>query len=345
MLSSTGLVLLFRLNIYYGIHQLAWTAIGLAAVILMISIRNYQFIFIYKYYFIAVGIISLLLPLIFGVEIGGARSWLNLGHFYLQPSEFVKILLIVFGAAYFAEKGELNQKNKIQSNNIDDMLFLGGWLLFPGLLVLQKDLGMAVIYFAVIGALFYIVTGKWTYIAGETVLFLLAGIISYIFFPRVSTRVEIWLNPFQANLIKDSSYQIIQSLSAISNGGLFGSGLGAGSPGSIPAVHTDFIYAAICEEMGLAGGAGVVFLYMILFYRGFSIALNSKDRFFTILAAGITAAWGIQAIVILAGVIKILPLTGVTLPFISYGGSSLVANFLLIGILMNISHRTGDFCE
>jgi len=168
-------------------------------------------------------------------------------------------------------------------------------------------------------------------------LFLTGASASYFLFDHVRSRVEIWLNPWP--LIDTTGYQVIQSIFAIGSGGVTGAGLGQGFPNLIPAVHTDFIFAAICEEMGLAGGVGVIILFMIFVYRGIKIALKTKDDFASLAAAGLTALLGLQAFIILAGVTKMLPLTGVTLPYMSYGGSSLVANFILLGLLLNISHE------
>lgn len=177
-------------------------------------------------------------------------------------------------------------------------------------------------------------------------MFGLGAVLSYNFFTHVRGRVEVWLNPWQSHLVEGSGYQVIQSLFAIRAGGMVGTGLDIGYPGFIPAVHTDFIFAAICEEMGLLGGAGVLLLFLTLVYRGCMIALKTKDDFSALAAIGLTALLALQVFIIVAGVTKMLPLTGIALPFISYGGSSLVANFILLGLLLNLSHgakeRLGD---
>jgi len=350
VLTATGISFLFRLNVAYGLRQLAWLLAGVGALLLVTTLhKNCHLLAKYKFLFAATGALALVLPIFFGVEVGGARSWLDFKVFYLQPSEFVKLLFVLFFSAYFAEDRTLLVPD---SEEMSDRLMsvvrhwgplLGMWVISLVLLVFQKDLGMALIYFATFLALVYVATGRAFYMALGLILFFLGGIIAYLMFDHVHTRVEIWLNPWQESLVTGASYQVIQSLLAINAGGIIGSGLGAGYPGFIPAVHTDFIFAAICEEMGLLGGTGIILLYMILVFRGFAIALKARDDFSTLLAAGLTILLGLQVFIIIAGVIKLLPLTGITLPFISYGGSSLVANFLLVGLLMNISHHSGDF--
>ncbi|MGB9825546.1 MAG: FtsW/RodA/SpoVE family cell cycle protein, partial [Desulfofundulus sp.] len=206
------------------------------------------------------------------------------------------------------------------------------------LLIFQKDLGAALIYFSTFLAMVYASTGRVAYICLGGALFLAGAAGSYALFEHVRLRVEVWLNPWR--YVETAGYQVVQSLFALAAGGLTGSGLGGGLPLFIPAVHTDFIFAAITEEMGLAGGLGVLMIYMLFVYRGFLIALASPDDFACLLATGLTALMGLQAFIIMAGVTKLLPLTGVTLPFLSYGGSSLVANFIILGLLLNISHET-----
>jgi len=212
---------------------------------------------------------------------------------------------------------------------------LGMWLTALLVLVFQKDLGTALIYFGTFLAMVYVATARWLYIMLGAGMFLAGAAAAYFLVDHVHTRVAIWLNPWAT--AQDSGYQIIQSLYAINNGGIFGTGLGAGFPGFIPAVHTDFIFAAICEETGLLGGIAIIVLYMLLVYRGFKIALVARDEYAGLMAAGFTSILGLQVFIIIAGVTKLLPMTGITLPFISYGGSSMVANFILAGMLLNIS--------
>ena len=348
-LAGTGMVFLFRLEPAYGYRQLAWVIISLAALFVTTAFgHRYRLLSDYKYLFAVAGIAALLLPIFFGIELGGAKSWLDLGMFHLQPSEFVKLLLVLFLGSYLVENRmpRIKQKGGGKSPTVGGRQYilpgiqewgplLGMWLTALLVLIFQRDLGTALIYFGTFLAMVYVATSRWTYIVSGGILFLAGAAAAFFKVSHVHTRVDIWINPWATP--EGAGYQIIQSLYAIVAGGIFGSGLGAGFPGYIPAVHTDFIYAAICEETGLLGGVGVLILYMILVYRGFKIALSSRDDYSSLMAAGFTSLLGLQVFIIIAGVTKLLPMTGITLPFISYGGSSLVANFILAGMLLNIS--------
>lgn len=344
VLSSTGLVFLFRLNPAYGMRQFAWILIGLGALLLTSRLLiDFRFLGDYKYIYALGGLIALILPIFFGVEQGGAKSWLDFGLFHFQPSEFVKILVVLFLASYLVENRALLTAGTRSL----------GWLSIPGpqewvplaamwgvsllLLVFQRDLGTALIYFGAFLAMVYAATSRVLYVLFGLGLFIAGAAASYHLFGHVRSRVEIWLNPWP--FIDTSGYQIIQSLFAIGSGGILGTGLGQGYPGFIPLAHTDLIFSAICEEMGLLGGTAVILLFMIYVYRGIKIALNTKDEFAALAASGFTALFGLQAFIIISGVTGLLPLTGVTLPYMSYGGSSLVANFILLGLLLNISHE------
>ena len=340
LIISTGVIFLFRLNPGYGYRQLSWVVIGLAVLwITTTLLRRYREIAEYKYLVALAGIIALLLPIFFGIELGGAKSWLDLGFFHFQPSEFVKLLLVFFLASYLMENRMIRQTGEQRVYNISGVgqwgPLLGMWLTALLVLVFQKDLGTALIYFGTFLAMVYMATSRLLYILLGALMFFAGAAVAYMQVEHVHTRVAIWLDPWLTP--QTSGYQIIQSLFAIDNGGIWGAGLGAGFPGFIPAVHTDFLFAAICEEAGLLGGVGIMVLYMLLIYRGFKIALAARDEYSSLLAAGFTAILGLQVLIIVAGVTKLLPMTGITLPFISYGGSSMVANFILIGMLLNIS--------
>lgn len=344
VLSSTGLVFLFRLNPAYGMRQIAWLVIGLGAMVLTSRLLlDFRFLSDYKYLYALAGLVALILPIFFGKEQGGAKSWLDFGFFQFQPSEFVKILVVLFLASFLAEN------RSVLTAGTRSL----GWLSFPGpqewgplavmwgisllLLIFQRDLGAALIYFGTFLAMIYVATSRVFYALFGLGLFVAGAAASFYFFDHVRARVEIWLNPWQ--YIETTGYQVVQSLFAIGSGGVLGAGLGQGYPEFIPAVHTDFIFSAICEELGLMGGAGIILLFMIFVFRGVKVAMNTKDDFAALAASGLTALLGLQAFIIMAGVTKLLPLTGVTLPFMSYGGSSLVANFILLGLLLNISHE------
>lgn len=343
-LSTTGLVFLFRLNPAYGIRQFIWLLAGLAALVLTSRILvDFRFLSDYKYVYALAGLAALFLPIFFGKEQGGAKSWLDFGLFQLQPSEFVKILVVLFLASFLAENRSVLTAGTRSF----------GWLTLPGprewgpltvmwgvsllLLVFQRDLGTALIYFGTFLAMVYTATNRIFYVLSGLGLFVAGAAASFCLFDHVRSRVEIWFNPWP--YAETTGYQVLQSLFAIGSGGLTGAGLGQGYPQFIPAVHTDLIFSAICEEMGLMGGVGVIVLFMVFVYRGIKIALKSRDEFAALAASGFTALLGLQAFVIIAGVTRLLPLTGITLPYMSYGGSSLVANYILLGLLLNISHE------
>ncbi len=346
----TGLVFLWRLEPVYGFRQFAWLSAGAAVLVFTTSFKSrLNFLGDYKYLYAAAGSVLLLLPVFFGKEQGGARSWLDFGLFSVQPSEFVKILVVLFLASYLVE----NRAVLVAGTKSIGPLALPSirewgplavmWGISLLILVFQKDLGTALVYFCTFLAMVYAATARIFYVVAGFFLFLAGAFGSYILFGHVRERVQVWLDPWP--YADSAGYQVVQSLFAIGSGGLTGTGLGQGCPYFIPAVHTDTIFSAICEELGLCGAIFLVALFMILVYRGMRIALLARDEFSSLVAAGITVLLGLQAFIILAGVTKLLPLTGITLPFVSYGGSSLVANFILVGLLLNISHEAEEFNE
>ena len=347
MLTGTGLIFLWRLSAVYAIKQVAWLAVGLLAMLVVTRLLKGRTAFFteYKYVYAVAGVVGLLLPIFVGVELGGNRSWLDLGFFHLQPSEFVKLLLVIFLAAFLEENRRLLTSDQIKITGVvvpqrqEWGPLLAMWGVSLLLLVFQKDLGTALVYFSTFLVMVYAATARLTYIAMGISLFGLGALVSYNLFAHVQGRVNVWLNPWQEHLVEGSGYQVIQSLFAIRAGGMVGTGLDTGYPTFIPAVHTDFIYAAICEELGLLGGIGVLLLFMVMVYRGCLVALSTRDDFSTLAAIGLTSLLALQVFIIVAGVTKLMPLTGIALPFISYGGSSLVANFILLGLLLNFSHR------
>jgi cell division protein FtsW len=210
-----------------------------------------------------------------------------------------------------------------------------------GLVVLQRDLGAALLLFGLFLAMVFVATGRLTYVLGSLMLFVLGADLLYRLFSVVTVRVETWLDPWAT--ASTTGYQLVQGLTALAAGGVFGSGLTYGYPEYVPAVHTDFMIAAIGEELGLVGTLGVIGLYVVLVHRGLRVAMLTRDSFAALLAAGLTSVIGIQALVILGGTLKLIPLTGVTLPLLSYGGSSVLANFVLLGLLLAISAEARRF--
>ncbi|MDR5659727.1 FtsW/RodA/SpoVE family cell cycle protein [Serpentinicella sp. ANB-PHB4] len=329
LLSSIGITMIYRLNPSTGLRQILWYVFGVIlfflSYVIFIKIRNWES---YVYLYIAGGLLLFLLTFTLGTTVKGATNWIRIGNFTFQPAEIIKIIYVFFIAAYFTYPKKL--KNVY--------IFTGIAYLHILLLFFQRDLGMAMLFYGIFLSVFYVFSKDQ-----KLLLLNIAGafaivIVGYYTMNHVQIRFEAWINPWEN--IASRGYQITQSLFAIAEGGFFGTGLGMGRPDFIPEVHTDFIFSAICEEMGLFGGIGVVLLYFILVYRGFKIVLHTEDKFKRIVALGITLTYSYQTFIIIGGVIKLIPLTGITLPFVSYGGSSLVTAFIAFGILQGISKNT-----
>jgi len=343
-LVSLGTIMIYRLKPGLVWLQLLWVGIGILALtftLILFGKKNYRFLENYKYICALIGIILLLSPVFFGKEIGGAKLWLRIGPISFQPAEIAKLFIIIFLAAYLKDKSELlsTATRKLRGISIPDPKHFGPLLVMWGIslaiLVLEKDLGTSLLFFGVFLAMLYVATGRGAYVVAGTTLFIFGATACYKVFPHVQTRINIWLNPWSD--IAGKGYQIVQSLFAIASGGLSGSGLSLGYPFHIPAVHTDFIFSAICEELGFLGGVAVILTYLLIVYRGLKIGLRTDDKFGKLLAVGLTSVFAIQSWVIMAGVTKLIPLTGITLPFMSYGGSSILSNFILLGFLLSIS--------
>ncbi|HDZ86514.1 MAG TPA: FtsW/RodA/SpoVE family cell cycle protein [Actinobacteria bacterium] len=343
-LSGLGLMLIFRLDNDKAALQLLWIGMGLAAFIFTLLIyHNYSKIKQYKYVSGLAGIILMLSPIFFGITRGGSKLWLDFGFFKFQPAELAKILLVLFFAGYLEEKKELlsSSAKKVKAFFIPRMKHLGPLVLFWAIsllvLVFERDLGSSLLFFGLFITMLYIATGRATYLMIGSVLFVLGALGTYYVFDHAASRIDMWLNPWADP--RASGYQMIQSLFAIGNGGMAGTGLGLGYPGLIPAVETDFIFAAVAEELGLFGAISIIIVYILVIYQGVKIALKAPDDFSKLLAIGLTTIFGLQSFLIVGGVTKLVPLTGVTLPFMSYGGSSVLANFILFALLLVISNR------
>ncbi len=349
VLASLGLIFLYRIEPSFGLRQSIWVLLGLATIwSLHIFLRNYKRLTDYKYLFMAFGIIFLFLTILLGTETGGARSWLGLGSFCFQPSEAVKILMVIFLAGYLDENREILTRGtrKIGPFLVPDWPYLGPLLAACGLslllLVFQRDLGMALLFFATFLLMVYIATNRFSYLLTGAALFIGGASLCYFLFPHVEARIAVYLNPWQ--YAEDRGYQIIQSLFALGGGGLVGWGLGSGFPELIPAVHTDFIFSLIGEELGLAGALSILLLYLFLIWRGLRVALKAPEGFGCLLVSGFSSLLALQTLIILGGVVNLIPLTGIPLPFLSYGGSSLISNCFLTGTLMKVSEevKTGQ---
>src|SRR5215211_1300392 len=299
----------------------------------------------YQYTLLIICIGLLLATFFFGTPIYGARLWISVGPIQIQPSEVIKIGLVLFLAAYLDERRELMGSNwRLGPFNLPPIPYLLPMLMMWGtslaVLVVENDLGSALLLFGVFLVMVYVGTGRSIYVLAAMVTFAIACWISLALFDRIGIRVQNWLDPWRDPL--DTGYQQIQSDYAIANGGALGVGIGNGQPSLIPAVETDFIFSALAEENGLLGTLAVLTLYAVLVFRGFTIGLRQASGYLRMVAIGLSASLGIQAAVILGGVLRLIPLTGITLPFVSYGGSSMLTNFLMIGLLANISASPAD---
>lgn len=344
-LASIGLTLILRLRPELFVTQSMWLTAGLVAFVITVGIfHRPETVAQYKYLCGVTGVALLVITIIFGVDIGGNKNWIILGPVRFQPAEFAKLLIIIFLAAYLSERRQLLTYATRQYGllTLPHPRFiaplLAVWALTMGMLIVQRDLGSALLYFGTTVIMAYMASGRWSYVALALGWFFAGASLCYVLFPHVQVRIDIWLNPWADPAGR--SYQIVQSLFALGSGGLLGSGLTFGYPNLIPEVHTDFIFAAIGEELGLAGTAAVIIAYMLIVYRAFRIALVSQMPFTMLLAGGLGVLTALQVFIIIGGVTKFLPLTGITLPLISYGGSSMVSSFILLGMLFAISEAT-----
>lgn len=342
LLLAVGLAEIARLKPELFTAQLRWACVGIAfwalTVVLWERLRNFL---AYPYVLGIATTIILLLPLLFGVSIGGNTNWLAFGGFSVQPSEFGKILLIFFLAAYLADHRAVLTlpARRFLFLHLPPVRFIAPLVVLWGLAVLMfviaRDLGAALLFFGMAVLMTYMGTGRKSYVFLAGLFILVAAALSYALFGHVRVRFDIWLHPWADP--NGMSYQVVQSLFAIGTGGIWGTGFAEGHPLLIPEVHTDFIFAAIAEEFGLIGAVFVLMCYALLFWRGSRIAMGVPRTEESLLAAGCAASLLLQAFIITAGVTKLLPLTGITLPFVSYGGSSMSASFILVGILTALS--------
>src|SRR5215210_233294 len=353
LLTGLGLVVIYRLTYEMpGVENLAttqagWILVGSGAlVVTVLFLRDYHKLFAYKYLLalVAVGFVaSTFTPL--GYEVNGARLWVEVGSVTFQPSEFARIALIVFFAGYLAEKRDLwaATSRSFVGIQLPALKYFGPialvWAASLGLLVFEKDLGSSLLFFAVPLLMLYAATGRIAYILLGGVLFSIGSFSTFLLFDHVQVRVQSWLDPWQDP--DGTGFQILQSIFNIADGGLLGTGLGAGFAQTIPEVETDFVFSAVASELGLLGATAVLLAFLAFTYRGIKIALLAEDDASKLLAYGLTAMFALQTLVIVGGVTKTIPLTGITLPFVSYGGSSVVGNFILTGLLLLVSERAG----
>jgi len=352
LLNGVGFVTISRIDRDLARAQALWTALGVGAFVLtLLFVRRVSLLERYRYTCLFLGVVLLLLPLVPGVgyELNGARLWVSLGPVNFQPGEGAKVLVVVFFAAYLVDRRELLAAGtrRLMGMRIPDPKHLGPLLLAWGLsiivMVRQKDLGSSLLFFAVFGAMLYMATERAAYLVTALLLFLGGATVGYHLFSHVQVRVATWLDPWP--VADGDGFQLTQSLFAFGTGGFAGTGLGLGSPEKIPNAATDFVFSAIGEELGLLGTLGVLMVFLLFIGTGFRIAVQAQQPFNQLFAAGLTAIIAIQTFVILGGVTRLIPLTGITLPFISYGGSSLIANFVILALLLRISDETAKRAE
>jgi cell division protein FtsW (lipid II flippase) len=358
LLTAVGWVEVFRIDRDLGRLQQWWLLVGAAiAVATLWSLRKKGVIVLrrYRYLFLVCGLALLALPLLpgswplRGVAIAGSRLWVRLqvGRFSLsfQPGEAAKLLVVIFLASYLADRHRAltEMQRRVGPFRIPEPRQLLPVVLAFGVsfavLVYQRDLGASLLLFLVFGAMLYAATGRPVYPLAALSMLAGGGLAAYQYFDHVHVRVQAWLHPFAD--FAGSGYQVAQGLFALGSGSLTGTGIGAGRPDLIPAAATDFVFAAVAEELGLVGAVAVLAGYALLAAIGFGIALRARDPFRKLLSAGLTLTLTVQTVLILGGILRLLPLTGITLPFMSYGGSSLLANLALVAVLARVSHEEG----
>jgi len=347
LLHGLGYVVITRLDDRLAGLQTTWTFIAIAAYIAtLFVVQRTTDLARYTWTFFALGAALLVLPLVPGLgrSFGGARIWVSIGPINFQPGEFAKLALALFFAGYLAERRELIAANtwKVGPLHLPEprhlLPILLAWAFSVVVMVGLKDLGASLLFFALFVVMLWVATERTTFLVLGTVLFAGAAYIAWTLFDNVQTRVAIWRNPWPQ--YEGRGYQVIQAMFALSNGGVDGTGLGLGSPNKIPEVKNDFIFAAIGEELGLFGATAILIAFVLIIGAGYRIAIRADRPFEKLLATGLTTIIGLQAFIIIGGVIRVVPLTGITLPFVSYGGSSLLANYIALALLVRISDST-----
>ena len=356
-LTGIGLTVNYRLDPDEGARQALWVLVGVSvfAATLVFLRHDYRVLESYRYLFGVGAVLLLFLPAVpvLGERVNGARLWVDLGPLQFQPGELAKIFLIVFLAGYLRENREVLAQGRLK--DFGPLLAIWGAAML--VIVQTADLGSALLNFGIFLAMLYVATGRALFVAVGLGLFVGGATLLYQALDRVQERVTIWLHPWtdervycalngELELRQDcASYQLVKSLYSIANGGFSGTGLGEGTFSStdgselIPYLRTDFIYSAIAQEIGLVGAAALLLLFMLFVVRGMRVALRAEDGFSKLLAAGLTFGFALQTFIIVGGVLRVVPLTGITLPFVSYGGTSVVANFLLLAGLLLVSNR------
>jgi cell division protein FtsW (lipid II flippase) len=356
LLNGLGLVMIHRLDLadsdiagkvhHHATQQMLWTLVGVATFALVVTFlkdhrRLARFGYICGLTGLVILVIPALLPRAFS-EQNGAKIWIRLPGFSIQPAEFSKILLLIFfSAVLVAKRGLFTSAGKhVMGMNLprprDLAPLLAAWVISVGVMVFEKDLGTSLLLYASFLVVVYLATRRFSWVVIGLALFVAGSVVAYFIFDHVKIRVQTWLDPFADP--EGNGYQIVQSLFSFATGGIFGTGLGNGQPGTVPAASTDFIVAAFGEELGLVGLASLLMLYTVVIVRGLRTAIATRESFGKLLAAGLASTLAIQLFIVVGGVTNLIPLTGLTTPWMSYGGSSLLANYMLLAILVRISH-------
>jgi cell division protein FtsW (lipid II flippase) len=357
VLTAFGIATIYRLDNQDGGRQAVWVAVGVAVLCAtLIALRHdYRVLESYRYLFGVAAVLLLFLPAlpVLGERVNGVRLWIHVGPVQFQPGELAKIFLILFLAGYLREKRESLARGQLK--DVGPLLAIWGAAMV--VIVVTNDLGSALLTFGIFLAMLYVATGRALYVAAGLALFLGGAAVLYNAIHHVQDRVTIWLHPWTDERVfcattgeldfrqNCASYQLVKSLYSIANGGFGGTGIGEGTFTSvdgtqlIPYLRTDFIFSAIAQELGLVGAAALLLVFMVFVVRGMRVALQAQDGFSKLLAAGLTFGFALQTFIIVGGVLRVVPLTGITLPFVSYGGTSIVANFVLLALLLLVSNR------
>jgi cell division protein FtsW (lipid II flippase) len=357
LLCAIGLTFVYRIDPYDGRRQLVWVAVGVAVFVLVLVWLRYDYRVLerYKYVFGVSAIVLLMLPSApgLGQRVNGVKLWVDIGPLRFQPGEIAKIFLVIFLAGYLRDKREALAQGRLK--DFGPLLAIWGGAML--VLVQTSDLGSALLNFGIFLAMLYAATGRLSFVVAGLALFAGGAALLYDKLDRVQQRVTVWLTPWTDDKVycaingkleyrqNCDSYQLVKSLYSIANGGYGGTGIGRGTfqtvDGTplIPYLQTDFVYSAIAQELGLIGASAVLLLFLALVARAMRVSLVAHDGFSKLLAAGLAFGFALQTFIIVGGVLRLVPLTGITLPFVSYGGSSIVSNFVMLALLMLVSHR------
>ena len=333
MLFSIGILEIYRLNDKLAFRQIIWFCIGIIAFWLIYLVLKYVKVWSKMYYFYAaISYLIFIETFLFGKRINGAKNWIRLGsNFAFQPSELIKIAFVFLIAAYYKNRDKF-EKDIFKKYSLHFFFYT-----FLGFLFLQKDLGTVLVFSGVFMFAQYMYEPHRKYMFINLMVLSCGAVLGYILFTHVKVRVKIWLDPFK--YADGMGYQIIQGFYAIASGGFFGKGLGLGRPDYIPFAESDYIFASICEEMGILMGMGVVMLFLILTYRGIKTSMEQHNRFYKYVAFCLSLIFAFQSLIMFGGILKLIPLTGITIPFVSYGGSSILSSFIALGILQYASEE------